>query len=321
MNNRVNYTLVGSFVLAGIVAILSLSYWMVRPSDEAKTQVYNIYFNESVLGLNIDAPVKYRGIKVGKVTHLRINPANTEQVEVQVTILESTPIKEATVARLTAQGITGLTYINLTLGKNSSPPLRKKAGETCPTIKTTPSFFANVEESLGGLSVGLSKTLQGTQKLLNDENQKQVAQLLQNTAMLTQKLNRLLDEKTIVHLQKSSAQLDSLTYKVDKLIPNIDGFIASSVDWEHNIAGSFDSIMKSYVGITASMTEIKRAVASGEFNLKAISGEVLPNMNQTFLDMQNLMIKLDDVLDQYEQSPSDMFFKQESIKKAPGEKE
>ena len=320
MNNRVNYTFVGSFVLVGIIAILSLAYWMLRPSDELKTRKYNIFFNESVLGLNIDAPVKYRGIKVGKVTHLRINPTNTEQVEVQVTILQSAPIKESTVARLTAQGITGLTYINLTLGKNSSAPLRKKVGETCPTIKTTPSFFENMEQSLGGLSVDLTKTLQGTQKLLDDKNQKQIAQILQNTASLTKKLNKLLDEKTIHHLQKSSEHLDSLTYKIDKLIPNIDGFIANSVSWENDISGSFDSIMKSYVGITASMTEIKRAVASGEFNLKDISADVIPNMNQTFLDMQTMMIKLDDVLKQYEKSPSDMFFKEGTVKKAPGEK-
>lgn len=69
MNNRVNYTFVGSFVLVGIILILSLSYWMLRPSDDAKISQFNIYFDESVLGLNIDAPVKYRGISVGKVTH------------------------------------------------------------------------------------------------------------------------------------------------------------------------------------------------------------------------------------------------------------
>jgi len=130
-----------------------------------------------------------------------------------------------------------------------------------------------------------------------------------------------LDDKTIMHLQKTSENLDSLTYKIDKLIPNIDGFIDKSVEWETNIADSFDSIMKSYVGITASMTEIKRAVASGEFNLKEISSDIVPTMNETFLDMQGLMIKLDSVLKQYKRSPSDMFFKEETIKKAPGEKE
>ena len=320
MNNRVNYTFVGSFVLAGIILILSLSYWMLRPSDDTKTSQYNIYFDESVLGLNIDAPVKYRGIKVGKVTDLKISPNNSEQVEVQITILTSTPIKESTVARLTAQGITGLTYINLTLGKENSPALRKKEGEKYPTIKTVPSFFKNIEQSIDGLSVDLTKTLIGTQELLNDKNQAEIAKILQNSASLTQRLNKLLDDKTIEHLQNASANLDSLTYKVDNLVPNIDGFIDKSVAWETSIAGSFRSIMKSYVGITASMTEIKRAVASGEFNFKEISSDVVPSMNKTFLDMQELMIKLDATLKEYKQSPSDIFFKEATVKKAPGEK-
>jgi len=321
MNNRVNYTLVGSLVFLGIILIISVSYWMLRPLDREKTRKYNIYFNESVLGLNIDAPVKYRGISVGKVTHLRINPKNSEQVEVQVTILNSTPVKESTVARLTAQGITGLTYINLTLGKDSAPLLMKKDGESCPTIKTTPSFFENMEQSLGGLSVDLTKTLIGTQKLLDDKNQKQISMILKNTADFTQKLNRLLDDKTIIHLQKTSENLDSLTYKIDKLIPNIDTFLDKSSAWEKSTAASFDSIMQSYVGITASMTEIKRAVASGEFNFKEISSDIVPTMNETFLNMQTLMLRLDSVIKEYKQSPSDMFFKEEAIKKAPGETE
>jgi len=320
MNNKVNYTFVGSFVLVGIMLILGLSYWMLRPSDDAKTRQYNIYFDESVLGLNIDAPVKYRGIKVGKVTHLSISPMNSEQVEVQVVILSSTPIKESTVARLTAQGITGLTYINLTLGKDSSPALTQKEGETCPTIKTVPSFLENIEQSLGGLSVDLTKTLHGTHRLLDDKNQVEIENILKNTATLTQKMNKLLDDKTISHLQKASANLDSITTKVDKLVPNIDKFIANSVSWEDKISGSFNSIMESYVGITASMTEIKRAVASGEFNLKEISSDIIPTMNDTFVEMQTLMIKLDSVLDEYKRSPSDVFYKEETIKKAPGEK-
>jgi phospholipid/cholesterol/gamma-HCH transport system substrate-binding protein len=320
MNNRVNYTFVGSFVLVGIILILSLSYWMLRPSDDAKISQFNIYFDESVLGLNIDAPVKYRGISVGKVTHLKISPNNSEQVEVHISILSSTPIKESTVARLTAQGITGLTYINLTLGKESSPELKKKAGERYPTIKTVPSFFENMEQSLDGLSIDLTKTLMGTHKLLNDKNQVEIANILKNSASLSEKLNKLLDDETITHLQKASENLDSLTYKVDKLMPNIDGFIDKSVAWENSISGSFDSIMQSYVGITASMMEIKRAVASGEFNLKEISSGVVPTMNKTFIDMQQLMIKLDSALKQYKRSPSDMLFKEATIKKAPGEK-
>jgi len=320
MNNRVNYTLVGFFVLIGIVLILGMSYWMLKPSNEQETQKYNIYFDESVLGLNLDAPVKYRGISVGKVTKLQINPNNSEQVEVQVTILKSTPIKENTVARLTAQGITGLSYINLTQGENDAPKLLAKKGEDCPTIKTVPSFFENIEQSIGGLSVELTQTLVGTQKLLRERNQKDFSQILKNTAELSAKMNRLLDDKTILSLQKSSKNIESITDNMDVMMPKINLLVGKSIKWQDSISGSFDSIMNSYLGIKSSMTEIKRAVASGEFNIKEISSGFVPTINDTFLNMQELMIKMESVLDQYKQSPSDIFYKKETIKKAPGEK-
>ncbi|MCD6173347.1 MAG: MCE family protein, partial [Sulfurimonas sp.] len=88
--------------------MFAFTYWLVKPTAEQEVRKYNIHFDESVHGLNMDAAVKYRGISVGKVTKLKINPKNTEQVEVLITILKTTPIKEDTVAQLTAQGITGL---------------------------------------------------------------------------------------------------------------------------------------------------------------------------------------------------------------------
>ena len=81
MNNKVNYTFVGLSVLFGVLMMFGFSYWMLKPSSEQETSIYIIHFDESVFGLNVEAPVKYRGISVGKVTHLRINPKNSEQVE------------------------------------------------------------------------------------------------------------------------------------------------------------------------------------------------------------------------------------------------
>ena len=113
---------------------------------------------------------------------LKINPKNLEQVEVLVSILKSTPIKDDTVAKLTAQGITGLSYINLSMGSNSGICLEAKEGEEYPSIKTVPSFFENFESSLGSVSTKLSSTLSRTERLLNDENQAEITKLLKRTA-------------------------------------------------------------------------------------------------------------------------------------------
>jgi phospholipid/cholesterol/gamma-HCH transport system substrate-binding protein len=320
MNNKVNYTLVGFLVFVGILLVLGFSYWLLKPTDDEKTQEYKIYFNESVFGLNLDAPVKYRGISVGKVTKLRINPTNSEQVEVLVTIQSTTPIKVDTTAKLTAQGITGLSYINLSEGSHNSVALVVQDGEEYPVIHSVPSFFEDFEKSLGDVSTELSSTLTQTNKLLSDNNQKQIAKVIARTASVMEKFDRLLDDKTIINLQESAKNLNSITLKVDKVVPNIDHFVDKSIEWEKSMDHSFASIMDSYVGITESMDEIKRAIADGEFNFKDITADVMPTLNNTLLEMQDMMQELETTLQKQERSPADIFYKQEEVKKAPGEK-
>jgi phospholipid/cholesterol/gamma-HCH transport system substrate-binding protein len=320
MNNRVNYTMVGLLVIFGTVLMVAFTYWLLKPSSVTQTKEYIIHFDESVLGLNVDSAVKYRGISVGKVTSLRINPKNTEQVEVLVTILKTTPIKETTVAKLTSQGITGLSYINLSLGDNGAKSLVAKEGDKYPIIKTQPSFFERFEKSLGTVSTKLSKTLSGTSKLLDDENQKQISLILKRTASVMDRMDNLLSDKAIADFHQSIQNFNKATKKVDLMMPKIDNFIDNSVAWEDKISASFNSIMNSYLGIRGSMDEIKRAISSGEFNFKAIAGDIVPTMNNTLIEMQHLMVGIETILNQYERSPADILYKQEEIKKGPGEK-
>jgi len=320
MNNKVNYTMIGFSVLVGFVMMFAFSYWLLKPSKELEIKKYVINFNESVLGLNIDSAVKYRGIKVGKVTKLMINPKNTEQVQVVIDILKTTPIKSSTVAQLTSQGITGLSYINLSLGDNNAPMLEAKDGEPYPIIKTTPSFFSNVESSFGSVTANLSSTLDKTSKLLNNENQKQFALLLKNSASVMAKMDRLLDDEMINNIHQSARNINSSTKKVDDMLPNIDKFLLHSTNWESKISTSFGSIMTSYLGIRSAMDEIKRAISSGEFNVKKIAGGIVPTLNETMVQMQNMLIGFDSLLNRYKRSPADLLYKQEEMKKGPGER-
>jgi phospholipid/cholesterol/gamma-HCH transport system substrate-binding protein len=320
MNNKVNYTFIGFIVLVGFTLMIAFSYWLLKPSADKETQKYNILFDESVLGLNIDATVKYRGIDVGKVTRLRINPKNSEQVEVEITILKSTPIKETTVAKLTSQGITGLSYINLSLGDNGAAKLVAKEGEEYPVIKTEASFFERFEKSLGSVSTKLSKTLSRTEELLDDKNQEQIALFLKSTASFMTQMDKLMSDEAIDDLHSSIKNFNNATKKIDAMMPKIENFVDNSVAWENKIAETFTSIMKSYMGIKAAMDEFKFAVKSGQFNIKDISKDVLPTMNNTLVELQYLMIRVEGVINQYERSPGDILFKKEAIKKGPGEK-
>jgi len=320
MNNRVNYTFVGVLILIGMALMMAFVYWMLKPTENEDVKRYNIYFDESVLGLNIDAPVKYRGISVGKVSQMRINPKNSEQVEVTVTIVRSTPIKIDTAAKLTAQGITGLSYINLSNGGENSPLLEKREGETYPVIKTLPSFFKSLEDSFGNVSSSLTTTLQGTQELLGADNQRQMALLLQRSATVMKKMEDLLDDKTIHHLQSTTANIDAFTIKLNKIMPKVDQFLVKTEAWEKSTADSFDSIMVSYLGLDTSMAKIEKAFNAGEADFRQLNADIVPTLNAVMMDFQELMIQLNEVLEKYKESPSDILYKRQEIQKAPGEK-
>ena len=73
------------------------------------------------------------------------------------------------------------------------------------------------------------------------------------------------------------------------------------------------------LGIKASMDVFKEAIANGDFNIKEISSDLVPTMNNSLIEMQHLMIRIESTLNQYERSPSDIIYKQEEIKMGPGE--
>jgi len=321
MNNRVNYVVIGVLVIIGIAGMAMFGYWLLKPTKEAQMQRYTIYFSESVLGLNLDAPVKYKGLSVGKVAYMGISGQNSEEVEVLVEILKDTPINTSTQAQLTSQGITGLSYINLSIDENiDAKPLVLRENDEYPVIRSVPSMLIKIENRFIDISEGLTDTLQKTSSLLSNKNQDEMGVILNNTAIMLSKINDMLDENTIQDFKETMRNLKSSSEKIEKLIPRVDELVSKSGRWEDDISAAFGSIKNSYIGIQESMNTFNKAISSGEFNIKEITSDVVPTMNNTLQDMQNLILKIEETINRYERSPADIVFTQEEIKKGPGEK-
>jgi len=320
MNNKTNYTLVGAFVLLGFVLITVFVYWLMRPADEKEMKKYVIYFNESVLGLNLDAPVKYRGITVGKVVKLGINPKNTEQVRVVISVDKSTPIKTSTVAKLTSQGITGLSYINLSLGDKNSPLLTKiPPGEKYPVIKSVPSLFESFQTSIGNLYNRLSHTLENIDKTLGEQNQKELTRLLHESSEFFSRLNRTFDEKTIANIQASAKNINGITTQLNATMPKVNNLIDNTVEWEKSTKDAFTQVVTSYKAIQKTSDSIGEAVRRGDFDLQSITRKFIPSLNKSLNTLNSVLNELRSTIKEYKKSPRDILFKESQIKKAPGE--
>ncbi len=185
MEVRASYLVVGGFVLAFVAAAFGFIVWLAKVDIESATVPYKIYFTGSVTGLNVGSPVRYRGIPVGEVTGIRINPDNVEEIEVELEISDTTPIREDTVASLETQGITGVSYIQLSGGTRGSPPLKPPEGEKVAVIKSEASTLEKVFESAPELLDQLNTLVARATLLLSDRNLASVSDTLSNLKTVT----------------------------------------------------------------------------------------------------------------------------------------
>ncbi|MGB5965104.1 MAG: MlaD family protein [Sulfurimonadaceae bacterium] len=319
MNAKTNYSLVGLFVIMSIVLIFVFVIWLIRPTDDKELTSFKIYFTESVSGLNIDSPVKYRGVTVGKVTKMSINLANIEEIEVNILVDKDAPIKIDTVAKLKAQGITGLSYIDLSQGSKKAPLLHD-GKKDIPVIKSVPSFLVKVEESFGSVSVNLSNLMESTQLLLREENQVEITKILKHLAATMAKFDKTLNAQSIDDFHKLLASARSTVEKMDKTMPKVDSFIDKSVDFEARVSTALTSISGSYLTIASAMAVFEERNKNGDYSMKESTAEPMKQFQITMREMQTTLNEINLLLARFGDSPSDMLLQSEEPNIGPGEK-
>ncbi len=194
MESKVNYTLVGLFVLALGAALIGLVLWLAVGGTEKQYDTYRVYFRESVSGLNVKALVKYRGVAVGEVAELELDPDNPEQVMVDLNIERGTPIRTDTRAVLSAQGLTGLATVELTGGSRGAGRLDRRGDEPYPVIEAGPSLVKRLDDALSKVLGDFGELSVRLQRLLGDDNQASLRALLANLDTLSAVLARRADD-------------------------------------------------------------------------------------------------------------------------------
>jgi len=292
MESRINYTIVGLFVVLLSAGLITFAYWLGKHGGKQEYDQYLVYMSESVAGLSTDASVKYRGVDVGTVDHMDINPQNSEEVELLLRIKHGTPIKVDTKAKLKSFGITGLAFIELT-GGGKDAPLLKKTGDAIPVIPAIPSTFAQIDEALKELTEKSSLALEKFDQLLSKENLDNIAVILSETKMLAkdirgqlQGFHKVVDNGVIMELRMTEAfaQVEAASVSVKKMA---------------------DSLEKNYADVGQNMgRDVRRS---------------LDSLNQLLYDLDILASDMQDTLQAIKASPSDLLFKHSRPKPGPGE--
>jgi phospholipid/cholesterol/gamma-HCH transport system substrate-binding protein len=187
METRASYILVGSFVLVLVAALVGVAVWIAGVEFDKAPVKYVTYFRGDVTGLGIGSAVRYRGVPVGSVRDIRLNPDNVEQVQVLMDVSVDAPIKEDTVAELALQGITGVAFVQLTGGTHSAARLTAPKNKI-PVIQSKKSVL---QEIVGKLPQIVEKAVLVADRigdLINQQNLDAISATLANVENFTASL-------------------------------------------------------------------------------------------------------------------------------------
>lgn len=307
METRANYFLVGLFVLALVAGTFVLLMWLGRSGLQDDRVLYYIYARGSVTGLQNGAPVQYRGVPVGTVTDIAIDADNVELIQVTVAIKAGTPIKTDTVAQLQLQGITGLSFVQLSGGTREAPMLEPPPGKRRARIAYKPSplekIVEDVPEAIGQLVAVAGRANQ----LLSDENLSALTGIIGNLDLIATTIgDSRADVKraitnaadTMELAQKTATAMESLAVELKAMAGDLGKDARSATRAAEETARGFNRLASELHGI------------AGEFRgpFRDFSEGSLHELAQLLIDSRALMTSLNRIAIQFERDPARFLF-------------
>src|SRR4030095_2220653 len=230
MENRAYAFAAGLFMLLLGAGVIAAALWF---SGDTESRVnYMLESRYPVTGLNLQAPVRFRGIDVGKVQTIELNPKDPRAILVRVSVRSNTPITRGTYGQLGSQGVTGLSYV--ILDDDGSKPEALPADDPNARIPVRPSFFHEITGAGKDVVADVRQVAARLNVLLGEANQAQLIRTLAGLETATNKVSdlavklqpaiknmpELTDDarKTLARAEELMKNLNSLTLEVTRRV-------------------------------------------------------------------------------------------------------
>lgn len=228
---------VGLFVSLALAILITFTVWITGKTGNEPMRTYSVMVGKDVSGLMLGGPVYFLGVGVGEVTDLSIVPGDPPSIRVDIEVLESTPVNSGTRATLAAQGITGVSVINLANEPGPHPPLTVQPGQEHPLIPYRDSGFSAIMASAPEILAKVEVLLDRAGALLDEGNQAAIRSTLDNIAGLS------------ASMASEEAGLEQLTADIS----------ATLVEVRVTVGQVQELLSGAGPGVTASITHIERA--------------------------------------------------------------
>jgi phospholipid/cholesterol/gamma-HCH transport system substrate-binding protein len=185
--------------------------------------------------LNPQASVRYRGINVGRVTTIALDPKDRRRILVDIEVDKEIPITRGTYAQLGMEGITGVAYVHLLDEGKDDQPL-----EEGQALSMRPSFMDSISDSAEDLARDSRVLVASLNKLLDEENRVNIKKTLASLERVSQNLdattarvarwvdddNRKLVRQSLERLNETAATLPDLAREAQRLAQDTRALVA-----------------------------------------------------------------------------------------------
>jgi phospholipid/cholesterol/gamma-HCH transport system substrate-binding protein len=281
METRSNNVLVGTVVLIMSLALAAFFIWLANDSG-GKRQEFDIFFKQSVDGLNRGSQVTYSGVPSGEVTQIALWPEDPQFVRVRIEVAEETPVRQGTTATLSGVGFTGVVQVALDGAVKGAPPITDAGPAGRPVIPTRVGGLGELLNSAPQLLQRLTTLTERLTEIASDKNQQSLERILDNIEATTGTLARngpaieaaLAETRTAVQNAGIAAE------RVGLLAQSAQGTLERSVD------PAMADLRKALRSADTSMAQLNKVITAAEPGLTSFSDTTVPEANALLRDLR-----------------------------------
>ena len=303
-----NPALIGAFVLGlGALLVAGLLWLASGGAFQTRYDLYQATEDESVAGLNLNAPVKFNGVDVGKVREIHLDPQNPALVHLLFAIERGTPIKVDTVAVLRTQGLTGIAYVELSGGAREAELLRAIPPHRYPVITTRPSLSARLENVLTSVLAKMDDTSASINAILSPANRLAFQSALADIATVA---------RTVAARRDS---LDAGITSAARTFQNTAAATTALAPVVERIGRGADAVEKMGLEVARTSTSAAATVDLLATQLQGVGSDTLPELTRVLAELGALSVALRRLSEQTERDPRGLLFGRQPLVPGPGE--
>lgn len=279
LETRAKFILIGAFTIAGFIGVLAFFLLFARVELDRRYDYYDIRFS-SVSGLGNASDVRFSGLPVGQVVDVRLSPDQDGSILVRVEVDGETPVRTDSVATIEAQGVTGVSFVNIGPGTPSAPLLAGTETDQIPEIEAGRSTLQTLSEDAPELVTETLETVKQLRDLLGGENEERVRRILVNVESASEDFAKTLED------------FSSVTETVSTFAEQVRRFNATLETLSQDLSTTLETADETLVSISELSENAKTVVARGSETLEQTKSYIEEELTGTTSDVRETVVSL-----------------------------